>query len=248
MAAVAADPGAQPGSRRERLVGAAVAALRPEDLLLLGWVALATPLLSHVQGSGDPFAQGRPLDGLFRLAGVLGALICLGTRTAGPAGDRAPVVDGSFIGPAGAGLMLVGASAFAGLGLAPEAAFLPVFGAVVILPLLRGRTPALPANARRALVTPFVLAAGGIFWDFTESITGSGNLFGDPGALLAPAPAVAPVLGVLVLIAAVYYAMLVYAPRQIAEREGGPLAWLARYVLFVAGVVLGFGWLSVLGT
>jgi hypothetical protein len=42
--------------------------------------------------------------------------------------------------------------------------------------------------------------------------------------------------------------MLIYAPRQIAEREGGPIEWLARFGLFLGGVVFGLGWLSVLGT
>jgi hypothetical protein len=45
----------------------------------------------------------------------------------------------------------------------------------------------------------------------------------------------------------VYYAMLVYAPRQVAEREGGPVAWLARYALFVAATLLGIGWVGQLG-
>ncbi len=102
------------------------------------------------------------------------------------------------------------------------------------------------------LITPFVLAAGGILWSFVRGITGSASggagSLGDIASLLAQAPAVAPVLGLLVLGAAVYYAMLVYAPRQIAEREGGPLAWAARYALFLASIGLGFGWLGLLGS
>jgi hypothetical protein len=41
--------------------------------------------------------------------------------------------------------------------------------------------------------------------------------------------------------------MLIYAPRQIADREGGAIAWLARFALFLASVILGISWLSLLG-
>ena len=252
MAAVdhAADAASTRLSRWSR---AALSAIRPEDLVLAGWVALANPLLSQSQGGGDPFASGRPIDGLIRLAGVAGALVCLGTRTAGlPADADQSILTGGAAGPAVGGLMLVGASGLAALGLAPEAAFFPLFGVVLVLLLLRDHVPALPTAARRALITPFVLAAGGIFWNFVRGVTGgaSGGVgsLGDVGSLMAQAQAIAPVLGILTLGAAVYYAMLVYAPRQIAEREGGPLVWLARFALFLASLVLGFGWLGMVGS
>ncbi len=51
----------------------------------------------------------------------------------------------------------------------------------------------------------------------------------------------------LLAFSAVYYAMLVYAPRQVAEREGGLLTWLLRYALFVAGVIFGLAWPRLFG-
>lgn len=42
-------------------------------------------------------------------------------------------------------------------------------------------------------------------------------------------------------------AMLVYAPRQVVEREGGVLTWLLRYALFVAGVIFGLAWPRLFG-
>jgi hypothetical protein len=51
-----------------------------------------------------------------------------------------------------------------------------------------------------------------------------------------------PSIGFLVAFSAVYYAMLVYAPHQVAEREGGVVTWLLRYALFVAGVTFGLVW------
>jgi hypothetical protein len=239
--------GSKPRAARWR--SAAGAALRVEDLLLVAWIGLANPLLARAQGNPDPFASGHPIDGLIGLAGVLGALICLATRTAGaPATSDRSIIDSGIAGPVTAGLMLVGASSFAGLGLAPEGALLPLFAAVVVVPGLRGHAPALQPAVRRALMMPFVLAAGGIFWTFIRGITGGAALFADPGAFLAVAPSVAPVLGLLGLFAAFYYAMLVYAPRQIAEPEGGLTSWLLRFGLFLVSVLFGFGWLGLLGS
>jgi len=67
------------------------------------------------------------------------------------------------------------------------------------------------------------------------------------GSIAGMTSDVAGVIGLLVLCAAVYYAMLIYAPRQVAEHEGGAMVWLARFGLFVASVALGLGWLSLLG-
>ena len=46
-----------------------------------------------------------------------------------------------------------------------------------------------------------------------------------------------PLLGVLVAFCGVYYVMLVYAPRQLAQPEGGAVAWLARFGVFVLAEV-----------
>ncbi|HEX7490849.1 MAG TPA: hypothetical protein VF337_03995, partial [Candidatus Limnocylindrales bacterium] len=76
------------------------------------------------------------------------------------------------------------------------------------------------------------------------SVCGATNVLGQLGR--APeAPALA--LVVLIVASAIYYAMLIYAPRQIVEQEGTPLIWLRRYGLFVVSVVLGIAWLGVLG-
>jgi len=50
----------------------------------------------------------------------------------------------------------------------------------------------------------------------------------------------------VVAFSAIYYAMLIYAPRQIAEREGGVVEWLLRYATFAVSIALGIGWLSVI--
>ncbi|MGH2464529.1 MAG: hypothetical protein ACRDGI_03635, partial [Candidatus Limnocylindrales bacterium] len=86
-----------------------------------------------------------------------------------------------------------------------------------------------------------------IFWTIIDSITGGGSLAGafsgagfDPGSVVFAAAA-------LLAFAGVYYAMLVYAPRQVAEAEGGLGAWLARFGLFIVSVGLGVAWLRPFG-
>jgi hypothetical protein len=228
---------------------------RAEDWLLAGWIALAAPALALVGGTAGPFDSGHPLQGVLELTGFVGALACLGTRSAdgdGGPGSVAPttwsVTNSGAVGPLVGGLMLVGASAFAELGLDPAAALLPAFAAVLVLSLAQSRLPGVPTAVRRALVTPYLLAAGGLFWGVVHEVTAGVDLRGQFGASFASASTeAAQVAGLLVLAAAVYYAMLIYAPRQIAEREGGPLAWLARFGLFLVSVLFGLGWLPLLG-
>jgi len=41
--------------------------------------------------------------------------------------------------------------------------------------------------------------------------------------------------------------MLIYAPRQVAEPEGGPVTWLVRYGIFLTSVIIGVAWLRPFG-
>ena len=224
--------------------------LRAEDWLLAGWVALVAPLLGRLQTSTGPFDGGQPLAGLLRLAGVLGALACLSARR--PPADAAagPALLGrASIGPFVGGLLLVALSGVSALGLASWAVSgLCVAGAIGMLGV-RLLAPPLPTSARRALVTPFILAAGGLFWSLISAVTGSVNQAGGlKEAVLSDPAAALPFLGFVAAFSAVYYAMLVYAPRQVAEREGGVVTWALRYALFVVGILFGLGWLTILGT
>jgi hypothetical protein len=221
--------------------------LRVEDWLLAGWVALVAPALVHLQGSSaGPFDAGRPIDGLLGVVAITGAAVCLATRPAGAA--RGPGLLGSAaVGPFVGGLLLVVFSMSSALGLG-QAANLALAGAVVAIALVaRVRWPVQPAMVRRALVTPYVLVAGGLFWTLIGAVTAGGDLPAQIRSVVGADPrSVLPVTGFLVACSAVYYAMLVYAPRQVAEREGGPVAWLVRYALFAASIAFGAGWLLVL--
>jgi hypothetical protein len=240
---------ARPGRGRQvaRLLSEA---LRLEDWLIAGWVGLAAPAIFAAQGSSGPFEPGRPLDGLIRLLGFGGALVCLATRSSdGPALAETPVLQGAAIGPLTGGLLLVGGSAMASFGLDPAVAFGPTLLAVLAFALLGTHLPAIRTSIRRALVVPFALASGGLFWGVVRAIAGSGDVTGQVGQAIRSDPQGAGlVVAALVAGAAVYYAMLIYAPRQVAEREGGPIVWLVRFGLFLVGVGLGLGWLSVLGS
>jgi hypothetical protein len=235
-----------PVQQRSGLRGLGIGWARLEDWLLAAWLVVISPLLAHGQGSVGPFESDRPLDGLLELVAVFGAIACLATTNSDrPAGSQPDLIERGAIGPLAGGLLLVFDSALEGLGWT-DVAGLPIVAAIVMVIVLRLRAPALPTLWRRALVLPFVLVTGNLFWGVIDAVTNGGGL---------PVPVTSPDLradalgiGLFGLFCGVYYVMLVYAPRQIAEREGGLMAWLLRFGLFLAGTVLGLGWAGILGS
>ena len=188
---------------------------------------------------------------MLRLGAVAGVLVCLATRrksdTSRP--DQGSLLNRASVGPFVGGLLLVTITGFTALGGTSNAV---VYGALlvaaIVMVVVRFAVPPLGVIARRALVSPFVIVAAGLYWSFIESV------FGTPAAssarrqaLLDPHAAEIALL-FLVAFSAIYYAMLVYAPRQIAEREGSGIEWVLRYLLFVVSIVLGIGWLGALST
>jgi len=150
------------------------------------------------------------------------------------------------VGPFFGGLLLVTISGFTALGAPIGAVYAVLVLAVVAVIAIRVGVPPVGILVRRALVSPFVIVAGGIYWTLIEQVIGT------PGA--ATVRRNAPVdwhsaalpLFFLVAFSAIYYAMLIYAPRQIAEREGGAVEWVLRYAAFAFSIALGIGWLSIL--
>jgi hypothetical protein len=215
---------------------------RIEDWLLAAWVALVAPTVVHIQaGSGGVFDGGRPLDGLFGLVGILGVAVCLATGSDGD--QHEGFAASAVIGPFSGGFLLVAISTVSALGL-PQAAAVAVAVVVIAVALAtRLRYPVLPARVRRALVTPYVLVTGGLFWSLIGAVTGGGTVAAVRDAVPADPQGALPVAGFLIAFSAIYYAMLVFAPRQVAEREGGPVAWIVRYLLFAVSIAFGAGWL-----
>ena len=149
------------------------------------------------------------------------------------------------------GLLLVALSGSAALGLAGAAGWAVVIAGLVIVVAVRLRWPALPTSVRRMLVTPFLLATGGIFWTIVDQVAGGSSLLGlatvGTGGSITPIGTLAFVAAALAAFSAVYYAMLIYAPRQVAEHEGGPLTWLVRYGIFLVSILVGVAWLRPFG-
>jgi hypothetical protein len=256
----AGEPGTRPlaGERFGRLR----AAFRAEDLLLLAWGAVGWPLAAALFGSvdlGSLFDEGHPVRGLLWVGAVVGALIVLGTRNADEPAERSEEALArrfAIFGPLVGGMSLVAAGGFAALGLPEDPAMGLVFLVSIVLIVAAGMgvQKPLPRATRRALVTPFILVAAGLFNGTMASIApGPTDLADVLGGGLAEAGENAVlvglglVVGLFVLFAAPFYAMLVFAPRRLAEPEGSPLTWLLRFALFSLGSLLGIGWLAASG-
>jgi hypothetical protein len=225
-------------------------AWRLEDVLLAAWV-LAQPIIArsqgHAVGGGDPFGGSDPLLGLAYLGATVLAIVCLVTR---PRGADARAVreptEWILVGPLGAGLALTGAIATDQLFGAPGAGFVLAFGAVVAGAFLPGLLPPVPVVARRILVLPFVLITASTFNVFVAAVAGAldvRSLF--VGGLWTGLQALPVLLAFAVAFTGVYYLMLVVAPRELAEREGNALHWLARYALFLAAELIAATFLGV---
>jgi hypothetical protein len=236
MSEARAAPSPPPSARHARLLTA-------EDWLIAAWVAVASPFLFRAQGGAGPFDGGAPLLGVLRLAAVLGALVCLVARQdpANAVPRSRSILNSGAAGPMCGGLLLVAISGFAALDATSGFGVATLIAFAVVMIAVRIFVPPLGIAYRRALVTPFVMVSSGLFWTFIAEVSGEPGTATPAAAVSDPQTAV-EAIAFLLAFSAVYYAMLVYAPRQVAEREGGLVTWALRYVLFVAGVAFGLAW------
>lgn len=217
---------------------------------MAGWVAVASPILFRSGGDKGPFDADQPLQGLLRLGAVLCVIVCLAVRRPPEASGKTEpsLLNRGAVGPLVGGILLVTISGFTALD-TPTRFVLPVLvGLAIVAGVVRFAVPPLPTIARRALVSPFVIVTAGIYWNLIAQLTGGHGFTMTPSQAIADPHTAELILGVLVAFSAVYYAMLIYAPRQIAEREGGVVEWAIRYVLFVVSIFLGIGWLGLFST
>jgi hypothetical protein len=217
---------------------------------MAGWVAIASPLLFKAGGSKGLFDSGQPLEGLLRIGAVLAVLACLAARPKADAG-RTPqqsVLNSAAAGPLAGGVLLVAISGFIALGAPTALVYAVLLVAAVGMIAVHFAVPPLSVFVRRVLVSPFVMVAGGLYWTAIEAVVGTPGVAAVRGAVLVDPHSAELALLFLLAFSAVYYAMLVYAPRQIADRDGGPVVWVLRYVAFVVSIALGIGWLSVLSS
>ncbi len=261
--AAAAGPDAAPPETAALAVGALEGRLprilrrlsslaRFEDWLLALFVVFVAPvILSRGRSAGaDLFGPGDPIQAAFRLASVLAALVCAASRTRGIGAASRSFFSTAAVGPFSGALLLVGGSGAAALSLPGVAVEAYAVAAIGLMAAARLALPPLSPVVRRVLVTPFILVAGGLFWSAIDAVFAGPLVSGGAGGLTVSALqslVSSPAFLFLVAFSGVYYAMLVYAPRQVADPEGGALAWTVRYAMFLAGVVLGVGWLGTLG-
>lgn len=216
---------------------------------MAGWVAVASPVVFKLGGDRGPFDPNQPVTGLLRLGAVFCVLVCLAARRTDPgAAKQTTLINRGALGPIVGGLLLLTIGGFVALDASSQVVLAVLVVTVAALIAARFALPPLPTAARRALVSPYVLISAGLYWTVIETVVGTpGFTAAKHEAQLDPHTAELAVF-FLVAFSLVYYAMLIYAPRQIADREGGAVEWVLRYLAFAGSIVLGIGWLGVLGT
>lgn len=229
------DTTPQPGLRIPRR-------LRVEDIVLFLWLVFR-PLVVPDSQRSHALPGYDPLGGIFDLVALCLAAACIGARRSDS--THSGLIQNQdvawTVGP------LFGAVAFAlqdcakRLGLSGGAEPIPLVLAVGATIAARLWLPPTNTLQRRALVTPFTLAASGFFNDFLSGFTGIFDLR-QFGAAVSGGESLAGTLfvfGIGVLGILIFYLMLVFAPRQIAEREGTPGSWAVRFVVFLVALSLG---------
>ena len=217
------------------------------DVLLFGWVAVAQPTLFAASSAPTHDLLAGPRDvllGALYIAAAAGALVVLLTRDAdatAPAEHPVAQHELSLAGPTSAGMVIVFIAGFDLLGAPfPEWLLGTVFVAAFAGALARSRLFPIPGTARRLLVTPFIVAAAGIF---DQMVVTAADLL-DPRLLGAVRTGeelalVLTFVGIGIAFAGFFYLMLILAPRRLAGDRSDPWVWIARYALFVVSVLIG---------
>lgn len=224
------------------------AAIEGEDILLAVWNLVAIPVGTAIAGSWSS-REPAPLLGLIEVVAVLLAIVALATRPSGPVAPpnefRTWILSGPLIGALG----LVGEAGARRLGVPGTDVVLGIALIVGIGAIVLGdHLPVIEASRRRLLVLPLIFIAAGAFQDIGSELARGldvGGFVAEWGSV-AGSPSQALALGLIVLAFAVFgtaafFAMLVIAPRELADPEPRPSVWLARFALFVVSAVTGIG-------
>lgn len=224
-------------------------ALRPEDGILAAWIGIGAPLLTAI--GGDGLAES-PLAGWFIVASVVAAIVALGTRP--PDQPRVDLGETSgprwiLAGPLVGALGLVCSIGIDHTGLADDAIVIgPISLAAIVALLANPWLPVLDTAWRRLLVLPFTLVAGAIFAGFAADLLDGLDPASMIGSIGTPEAAIIGFVVVMIVGGlAAFYAMLVVAPRQLADPENAGFRWVVRFALFLVAALTGIGWLNLLG-
>ncbi|HEX7224268.1 MAG TPA: hypothetical protein VF367_01645 [Candidatus Limnocylindria bacterium] len=227
-----------------------LSALRFEDGALAAWLAVVAPATTAAGGAA--LTEGPAAGVLMILASVL-AIVCLATRPPDQPGirlDASEAVAPRWIiaGPLVGGLGIISSTGFEEIGIAG----VDLAGLVLLLAVaaIVGNRwlPVVPALVRRLLVLPFMLVAGSFFSGLAAAMLETL----DVDAVLATigTPEWGLTAFILILLVGglgVFYAMLVVAPRQLADPEDAGVRWLLRFAVFLLASLTGIGWLTLIG-
>jgi len=220
--------------------------IQAEDITL-AVILIATPFLAPITSVLPIFGTENDfLGGLIAFLAGVGAIVAMATRVPDenrlekPADDALPVriwLVGPFIGAVG----FVSGNALDRMGLPGGDALVGIaFVVAMISFVFARRLPVVPRDVRRALVAPFVLLSGAFLQevaaDFTSSFAGTDLL----GQLLALDNwgLIFSLLGILLFAALIFYEMLVFAPRELADPGASALSWAARFTIFFVSLVV----------
>ncbi len=187
-----------------------------------------------------------------------GALVAFRSTPAKAADPSIIAGHAAILGPLFGGVLFLSIRGLTSLGM--DDAPLPIvcLGVAAALVLqASGRAPVVRPAVRRLLVAPFVLAGPILFNALIGGIGIGPSLLGDILASSPPRAATGSpgdtasfalfVFGLVTAGAAVFYTMLVAAPRIMVEREGSGLAWLVRFAAWYGGTIAGLGWVAAIG-
>jgi hypothetical protein len=228
-----------------------LARLRLEDALLFGWLVFVEPLIFRPGTTAARSTGPDPFLGLLDLVGLLAFVACLVARSQ-PGVNSGLIERGEVLYAVGP---LFGALAFTvndigeRLGLDGNLDLVPIGLAIVVAVLVRLLVPPLSSVQRRTLVTPFILVTSRFFGDFLSGFTDifdlrqlAAGLSGQDGLAGTAFIVAIGTVGVLI-----FYVMLVFAPRQVADREGSPRTWATRFLLFLVSLAIGQTFAGVIG-
>lgn len=221
----------------------AFAQIQLEDLAL-ALLLLLGPLLGGAGGGlslGSLRGEPDPLLGIFALVAALGAIVALATRV--PGESRLVDTEGRawFIGPFVGAIGFTAGNALELLGL--EGGDIVTGPAMIVAVgsfVFASRLPVVERPVRRLLVAPFLLLSGAVFQGLVAEFTGSTAGFVDLTALLAGPDAIPLLATIAVIVLAVswiFYAMLIFAPRELADPGAPTRSWVLRYLIFVGSLV-----------
>jgi len=221
-----------------------------EDLALVA-LTLLWPLLAGANSLVPVLAEGNEaLGGLIALIAAVGAMAAMATRVPGESRVDLARPDalgiepsriwiiGPFIGAVG----FVAGDALDRLGLPGGDALIGIAFVVATAALLLGnRLPVISRELRRVLVAPFVFLSAVFFQSLAaDLLEGLGGPDGPLVGLLTleQLGLALTVLAVIAFVGGIFYTMLIFVPRELADPGASTRSWVVRYAIFFASLAI----------